>query len=259
MSDVDAGHRELLRALAAHDVDFVLVGGVALQLHGYSGATRDVDVTIAVDEDNTARVGVVLAQLHAVPYLAGDRGGAYRTDLGQLEIMRSTDGVGDYAAWKVHAVRVELESGLHVDVGAPSDLLASKEAAGRSKDLEVLPRIRAELLRAGTLHQVDVRGPVAELPDEPAPDPRAHELLGARPEERRARGLWDHGAQIINDYRQRWQIAHDTPHALGLAPDPDSDQASDRQAVDRQLQRTQRLLARLGHGPTDIQTRERGT
>lgn len=48
----DAQHRELLRVLTSHKVDFVLVGGVALQVHGISGATRDVDVTISVDEPN---------------------------------------------------------------------------------------------------------------------------------------------------------------------------------------------------------------
>lgn len=43
MTDLDARHRALLQTLVEHRVDFVLVGGVALQVHGYSGATRDVD------------------------------------------------------------------------------------------------------------------------------------------------------------------------------------------------------------------------
>ncbi|WP_445151370.1 hypothetical protein [Baekduia sp. Peel2402] len=37
MSDVEARHRALLQTLVDHDVRFVLVGGVALQLHGCSG------------------------------------------------------------------------------------------------------------------------------------------------------------------------------------------------------------------------------
>ncbi|MGH2878675.1 MAG: hypothetical protein ACRDK4_03590 [Solirubrobacteraceae bacterium] len=33
---IEPDHRTLLEVLARHDVRFVLVGGVALQLHGYS-------------------------------------------------------------------------------------------------------------------------------------------------------------------------------------------------------------------------------
>jgi len=71
-------HRELLRTLAGAEVQFVLVGGVALHLRGFSGATRDVDVTIAVDDLNTRRLAQALEALQARPYLTGERGVAYR-------------------------------------------------------------------------------------------------------------------------------------------------------------------------------------
>jgi hypothetical protein len=92
----------------------VLVGGVALQLHGFSGATRDVDVTIAVDDLNTRRLGQALEALQAQPYLTGERGIAYHTRLGQIEVMRWTDGVGDYDAWTHEATKIELEPGFDV-------------------------------------------------------------------------------------------------------------------------------------------------
>jgi len=239
---VEASHRELLAVLVEHRVDFVLVGGVGLQLKGYSGATRDVDVTIAVGAANETRLRAALEQLRAVPYLAGDRGMAYRTNLGQLEIMRRTDGVGDYTQWALHAAGVDLGDGQQVLVGSASDLLAAKEAAGREKDLRVLPRIRAELLALGALAPADVRGPVAELAVEAPADPRAAELLGSRPNERVARGLWDHGAEIIGTYRARWQIPADSGDPLGDQPGA-PDQQTDRGAIERQLQRTTRLLA----------------
>lgn len=240
-SVVEAGHRELLAVLLEHQVDFVLVGGVGLQLKGYSGATRDVDVTIAVDAANQTRLHAALEQLRAVAYLAGDRGTAYRTDLGQLEIMSRTDGVGDYAQWVMRAARVDLGDGQQVLVGSASDLLAAKEAAGREKDLSVLPRIRAELLALGALAPGDVRGPVAELAVEAPADPRAAELLGSRPSQRAARGLWDHAAEIIATYRSRWQIPAGSSDPLGDRPGA-PEQQTDRGAVERQLQRTTRLL-----------------
>jgi hypothetical protein len=73
---VDTRHIALLDALVRHDVRFVLVGGVALQVRGFSGATRDVDVTIAADVANGQRLDAALNALHADPFLAGERGTA---------------------------------------------------------------------------------------------------------------------------------------------------------------------------------------
>lgn len=244
----DARHLALLHVLARHEVRFVLVGGVALQLRGFSGATRDVDVTIATDEANTGRLAAALGALNARPYLPGDRGTAYHTNHGQLEVMLWTHGVGDYAAWSSHASEIEVEAGLTVEVGSASDLLLAKEAADRDKDTDALPLIRAELLASGALDRSEIRGPVAELPTQIAPDVRADELLGPRPDGRRARGLWDRGAQLVAEYRERWGIAGDGP-VLGPAPQSDSPQASDRVALDRQLARLRRLMTRSDSEP----------
>jgi hypothetical protein len=241
VSDIDVRHRALLQTLIDHDVRFVLVGGVALQLHGYSGATQDVDVTIAVDPTNRMHVTAALEGLGAREYLVGARGTAYTTRHGRLEVMNSTDGIGDYDAWKRDAVDIKMADGLIVAVGAPSDLLASKEAAGRPKDLEVLPLIRAELLAAGTLGIGDVRGEVAELEHEPPPDPATETFLGDRPTDRRSRALWDRGANLLAEYRRRWKL--DDDDAI-RRPTGDTPQAQDHAALKRQLNRLQRLIDR---------------
>ncbi|HWH12614.1 MAG TPA: hypothetical protein VG165_15940 [Solirubrobacteraceae bacterium] len=200
MSEIDERHRALLGTLIAHGVRFVLVGGVALQLRGFSGATRDVDVTIAAGPLNARLLDQALVALRARPYLAGERGSAYHTEFGQLEVMRWTDGVGDYDAWTRHATTIELEPGLNVRVGSASDLLLAKEGAARAKDTDALPQIRAELLASGALEAADVRGPVAAAAIDVVPDSRVEALLGPRPSQRRQRGLWDHAAQLVEDY-----------------------------------------------------------
>lgn len=243
MIEIEDRHRELLRTLAGAEVQFVLVGGVALQLHGFSGATRDVDVTISVDDLNTRRLDQALKALQAQPYLTGERGVAYRTRLGQIEVMRWTDGVGDYDTWTREATVIELEPGLDVQVGSASHLLLSKEHADREKDTDALPLIRAELLASGALQASDVRGPVASLPTEVTPDPRVEQVLGPRPGRRRTRGLWDHGAQLIAEYRECWSIPDDGP-LLGTPPAAGGSQATDREALDQQLERLRRLIAR---------------
>jgi hypothetical protein len=241
--EIEDRHRELLRTLAGAEVQFVLVGGVALQLRGFSGATRDVDVTIAVDDLNTRRLDQALEALQAQPYLTGERGVAYRTRLGQIEVMRWTDGVGDYDAWTREATMIELEPGLDVQVGSASHLLLSKEDAGREKDADALPLVRDELLASGALQEGDVRGPVASLPTEVTSDPRVEQVLGPRPGQRRKRGLWDHGAQLIAEYRERWSVPDDGP-LLGTPPAVGGPQAADREALDQQLERLRRLIAR---------------
>lgn len=220
-------------------------------MHGYSGVTRDVDVTIAADDANGRQIEAALAAMKAQPYLVGERGSAYRTDYGQLEVMRWTDGVGDYKAWMRGASDVELTPGLTVPVGSASDLLLSKEAAGRDKDNDALPRIRADLLAAGELRPEDVRGPVAEMATEPEHDPRLDDLLGPRPTERRARGLWDHAAELIADYRERWYIPEGGP-LLGARPPTDISQGADRASLDRQLERLGRMLERDRFGHDDL-------
>ena len=243
MIEIEDRHRELLRTLAGAEVQFVLVGGVALQLRGFSGATRDVDVTIAVDDLNTRRLNQALEALQAQPYLTGKRGIAYHTRFGQIEVMRWTDGVGDYDAWTREATKIELEPGLDVQVGSASHLLLSKEHTDREKDTDALPLIRAELLASGALQASDVRGPVASLPTEVIPDPRVEQVLGPRPGRRRTRGLWDHGAQLIAEYRERWSAPDDGP-LLGTPPAAGDSQAADREALDQQLERLRRLIAR---------------
>lgn len=219
---------------------FVLVGAVALQLHGFTGETRDVDITIATDKVNGQRIDRALRALRAEPFLAGERGTAYRTEYGQLEVMRFTAGVGDYDAWMRNASNLELAPGLSVAVGAASDLLLSKEQAARQKDTDALPWIRAELLAKGTLRSEDVRGPVADLHYE-QPDPRLQDLLGPRPLSRRERGLWDHAAELVLDYRKRWSIPEDG-HLLGPQPSAGTPQAADRASLNGQLKRLKRLL-----------------
>lgn len=49
------GMFDLIKLLAENDVDFVLVGGLAVALHGYPRMTMDVDVVLAMDDANLQR------------------------------------------------------------------------------------------------------------------------------------------------------------------------------------------------------------
>ena len=50
----------LLRALGEHDVAFVIIGGVALVLHGSARVTQDLDICYARDDENLRRLSQAL-------------------------------------------------------------------------------------------------------------------------------------------------------------------------------------------------------
>jgi hypothetical protein len=153
----------LLGRLGRAEVDFVVVGGVAVVFQGYGRATKDLDITYAIGEDNLRRLGAVLVALHArlrgipedVPFvpdgrtLARTRLLTLDTDDGSLDLLADPPGAPPYTTLRERADRVDL-NGLVVAVAALDDLLAMKRAAGRPQDLididalEVARRIRAE-------------------------------------------------------------------------------------------------------------------
>ena len=74
---------EVLRALAHEGVDYVLVGGVALGVHGIARATEDIDLFIRADEQNVERLKRALRSVWDDPDIggitAGDLAGEYPT------------------------------------------------------------------------------------------------------------------------------------------------------------------------------------
>jgi hypothetical protein len=153
----------LLGRLARAEVDFVVVGGVAVAFQGYGRSTKDLDITYATDAENLRRLGEVLIGAHArlrgitedVPFVPDERTLARTrlltldTDDGGLDLLADPPGAPSYETMRSRADRVELD-GIVIAVAALDDLLAMKRAAGRPQDLadiealEVARRLRAE-------------------------------------------------------------------------------------------------------------------
>jgi hypothetical protein len=57
--------RELFTALAHRDVEYVTIGGIAIQAHGGQRLTQDLDITISPTAENTARLTDALLDLDA--------------------------------------------------------------------------------------------------------------------------------------------------------------------------------------------------
>ncbi len=241
MSPLASEQELLLRALARHGVDLVVVGGVAAQVHGWRGATADLDIAVSVEGTNVERLNRALASVGAAAGVPGGLGTAFSTRHGRLEIVRRADGVGDYAAWLRGARQRDVGDGLTVVVADADDILRSKEAAGREKDLAALPQMRRDFIDSGAISPSSARGPVAPAPSAaPNPPPFLAALLGERPGESRRARLWDAAAQLVLDYRARWHIT-DADDALG-AHAPESEEARDRLQLERAIARARQLM-----------------
>jgi DNA-binding transcriptional LysR family regulator len=147
---------DLLRALVDGGVDFVIIGGVAAQVHGSPILTRDLDVCYRLDRDNLERLAAVLHDLLAVRRQLPDgidapldaralRAGdvfTLRTTHGDLDLLARPEPGLDYARLRSRAIRSEYE-GREVWIAGLDDLIAMKRAAGRTKDLLTLEHLGA--------------------------------------------------------------------------------------------------------------------
>lgn len=61
--------REIFQALAAANVDYVVVGGFAVILHGHTRATRDLDLVVELSRGNCERAIAALASIGLQPRL----------------------------------------------------------------------------------------------------------------------------------------------------------------------------------------------
>ena len=147
--------RGLVAALAERDVDYVIVGGVAVGAHGYVRATRDLDIVPQPDPENLRRLGAVLQQLEANLPLADARPFMSATDLRRLErrenmtldtsiggidVIQRAPGVPPYEDLAADAVTADL-LGVPVRICSLEHLRAMKTAAGRAQDLADLENL----------------------------------------------------------------------------------------------------------------------
>lgn len=138
--------REFLRLLNAHRVDYLLVGGYAVGLHGYPRATVDMDVWVSPTGSNAERIVAALRAFGfdgpevSAPLFVNPRALIrFGVPPFRIEIMTTIDGV-EYDGCRARAVEFDVD-GLPVPVIALADLKANKLAAGRHKDLADLDHL----------------------------------------------------------------------------------------------------------------------
>ena len=146
----------LLARLVTARVEFVLVGGVAANLHGSSFVTRDLDVVAPLTVENCGRILEALGDLeprfyqaHGKPRvtrtpqeLAELRNLYFDTTQGRIDLLGSLPPVGDFERVLAQSLWVEVGSS-RVRLVSLDDLIAVKAYVGRPKDRAVELELRA--------------------------------------------------------------------------------------------------------------------
>lgn len=151
---------QILAALDRHGVDYILIGGMAVQAHGYVRATEDVDFVAEASNDNLRRLAAALAELNArlhgvdAQHLPVDptdpddleaRGNfTMVTDAGRLDFFQQVPGGADYHDLRRRALTVDLGA-VQVQIVGLDDLVRMKRAAGRPRDLQDLAALTTQL------------------------------------------------------------------------------------------------------------------
>jgi hypothetical protein len=139
--------KELLLCLRWHEVDFVVIGGLAGMALGSAYPSYDLDVTYERGAENLERLASALRELGAtlrgaplhLPFqldaktLANGANFTFDTPFGPFDILTDPAGAPRYAELKSAGEDVEIE-GVPVRIASLDHLIAMKEAAGRPKD-----------------------------------------------------------------------------------------------------------------------------
>jgi hypothetical protein len=147
-----------VQALVDAGVEFVIIGGWSAILNGSSYSTNDLDICFARKSENLRHLAQALAPFHprlrdlpkGLPFVwdqATLRNGTVftlDTDLGKIALLAEVAGLGTFEQITGGSVVTEAFD-RHVRMLDLKSLIEAKRAAGRDKDLMVLPELESLL------------------------------------------------------------------------------------------------------------------
>lgn len=167
---------EIFEALNRHQVEYIVIGGMAAIVHGAEVSTQDVDVVVEQSKANLDRAAAALQDLEATritnssahdmagepapanAYQLTDRVEMFRTPAGRVDIIREATVIGGYQDIGPRA-QAYLLRGHEVYVADLDTVIRAKEASDRPKD-------RLHLLAIYDLRHA-LGGPPAPAPERP--------------------------------------------------------------------------------------------
>jgi len=148
----------IVTSLVEHEVAFVIIGGVAITHYGSAYVTQDFDFCYLRSSENIRRIVDAMSPFNPrlrnfpenLPFifdkatLQNGTNFTFDTDIGDIDLLGEVAGVGAYSEVEKTSVEIEM-FGRPVRVISLEGLIDAKRAAGRVKDLLVLPELEALL------------------------------------------------------------------------------------------------------------------
>jgi len=148
MLDPALDAERIFQILAEHRVDYVVVGGVAVQVHGHVRMTNDLDLIPAPNRTNLGRLAAALRQLNARVLKPGSENleidaamlpratlWQFSTELGDIDLLHDAPGAAAFEELRSRSLVIAL-GGTEIPIAGRDDLIRMKRAAGRPIDLE---------------------------------------------------------------------------------------------------------------------------
>jgi hypothetical protein len=148
--DTPLDAEKILAVLAEHAVDYVIVGGLAVQTHGHVRTTIDIDIYPSPSPNNLTRLADALNALHAEILSPGSEGlridaktlpratlWQFETRHGAIDVLFDAPGMPPYEQLRSRALEIGLGE-LKLAVAGRDDLISMKRASARPVDLEDL-------------------------------------------------------------------------------------------------------------------------
>lgn len=131
-----------------YEVEYLVIGGYAVSIHGYPRSTKDLDICIKVSEENALKMvkvindfGFASLKLTKEDFLKRD----FITQLGhdpvRIDILNDLDGVSFEEAWMNKKI-IDFEDSKINFIGY-SELLKVKEKAGRPQDIADISKLKS--------------------------------------------------------------------------------------------------------------------
>ncbi|MDS4030485.1 MAG: hypothetical protein RKO66_10480 [Candidatus Contendobacter sp.] len=138
--------KEFVELLNKHNVEYLIVGGYAVGIHGYPRYTGDLDIWINITVENARKVVKVLNDFGFSSFGLTEVDFTKPNNIIQMgyppfriDVLTKIDGV-DFGDCYKNKMVVEYD-GVTLDVIGMNDLKRNKRASGRSKDIDDLENL----------------------------------------------------------------------------------------------------------------------
>lgn len=148
--------QEAIQSLVDNKVEFVIIGGVAIKIHSSAYVTLDLDFCYSRTRENLSNIVSALSRFNPrprdfpkeLPYFFDERSlqsatnFTFETTIGDIDLLGEVAGVGNYSDVEKASELFEVYE-RDVKVLSIKALISAKRAAGRGKDLMILPELEA--------------------------------------------------------------------------------------------------------------------